>query len=79
MVLSSARIAGVYHHDQLISVFNKFSFVYGSFSDINLEIFILCKCVHTGAHKGQNRMSDPLGFESQVVVSHCIGAGNQTL
>jgi hypothetical protein len=36
-------------------------------------------CMHTGAHKGQKRVSDPLGFELQGVVSHYIVAGNKLL
>lgn len=35
--------------------------------------------MHTGAPKVQKRVSDPLGFELQVVVSHYIVAGNKLL
>lgn len=31
------------------------------------------------ASRGQKKKSDPLGLESQIVVSHCVGAENQTL
>lgn len=35
-------------------------------------------CMHTGAHKCQKRVSNPLGLELEVVVSHYVGARNQT-
>lgn len=34
--------------------------------------------VHHSAHGGQERVSDPLRLESQTVVSHHVGVGDQT-
>jgi hypothetical protein len=44
-------------------------------------MFCLCVCaLHVYSAQGdQKRVSDPLGLNLQIVVSHHVGAGTQTL
>jgi hypothetical protein len=38
-----------------------------------MHVYIVCE---PSAHRGQNRMSDPLELELPLDVSHHVGAGN---